>query len=286
MSTEMTEIAKAKNGIGDAIVSFIDAIDIGAIYTMFLKPFLHQFLEDIGKYFLFPIAAGAGVVKAILSWRHAYLDKGDARSVVPAVVETLGALAIVAAVIGSMVASALFVLATPIIFTAVVGGKTLFQLGSTIYYAGKAAGTDNLEKKQEFNTRAKNSLINTIAGTIATVAVACVFLFGKLAIAAVGVAGAGVIACLAVYRGYKAYQESQKTTLITVNPPADNFSSSDARLIQSLGQTVTQPLLRETPDDFISQSSDTSVTNNDFEAASVSRATKDTDNGQTSSMKL
>lgn len=199
----------ARNNLWDSIVGFIDAIDLGAIYTMFLKPTLHTFLEETGKYFMFPIAAAASVIKAVLSWRQAYIDRGKTRSVVSAVVETVAALAITTAVVGALVASTVFALATPIIFTATMAGKTLFHAGSAIYFAGKAAGAKVPEKKEKYRTLAKQNAIGAVAGLVATAAVATVFLLGKIALAGIGIAGAVIGGTLAVIKGYKSYKAAQ-----------------------------------------------------------------------------
>ncbi len=126
----------------------------------------------------------------------------------PAIVETAATLAIVTAVIGALVASGTFALATPIIFTAVMAGKTLFQAGSAIYYAVKAARTTDAEEKLGYKTLAKNNALGAAAGVLATAAVACVFLFGKFAVAALGIVAAVAGGALAVMKGYKAYKET------------------------------------------------------------------------------
>lgn len=200
--------ATARNGLIDSIVGFIDNVDLGAIYVMFLKPMLHKFLEETGKYFMFPIAAAASVIKAALAWRQVYIDR-KSRSVVTAAVETVSALAITTAVVGALAASALFALATPIIFTATMAAKTLFHAGSAIYYAGKAAAHKEPEKKAKYRTLAKNNAIGAAAGLVATVAVATVFLLGKIALAGIGIAAAVVGGTLAAIKGYRSFKASQ-----------------------------------------------------------------------------
>jgi hypothetical protein len=223
----------AENSIGDSVVSVADAIDLTTIYSMFLKPVLHQFLEEIGKYFLFPIAAGAHVIKSILAWRQAYLDQGRARSVVPAIVETVATAAIVTAVIGTLVASTLFSLATPIIFTAAIGGKMLFHSAAAIYYGVKAARTEDAALKQENKTLAIKNGVTAIAGMIATAAVACVFLFGKIALAPLGIVSGIIGGTLAVIKGYQAYKASQIKVVTEVS--FEPQSGSSLSIVKGLG---------------------------------------------------
>lgn len=201
--------ASARNGLLDSIIAFIDNADLGAIYVMFLKPVLHKFLEETGKYFMFPIAAAASLIRAALAWRQVYIDRGKSRSIVSAVVETVTAVAITVAVVGALAATAVFALATPIIFTAVMAGKTLFHAGSAIYYAGKAAAHKEPEKKAKYRELAKKNAIGTVAGLVATAAVATVFLFGKIALAGIGIAAAVIGGGLAVMKGYKSFKASQ-----------------------------------------------------------------------------
>lgn len=201
--------ASARNGLLDSIIAFIDNVDLGAIYVMFLKPVLHKFLEETGKYFMFPIAAAASLIRAALAWRQVYIDRGKSRSVVTAAVETVTAVAITVAVVGALAASAVFAVATPIIFTAVMAGKTLFHAGSAIYYAGKAAAHKEPAKKAKYRELAKKNAIGTVAGIVATAAVATVFLFGKIALAGIGIAAAVIGGTLAVIKGYKSFKASQ-----------------------------------------------------------------------------
>lgn len=122
--------ASATNQQALASVGFLDSLDFAAIFTMFLHPVLHKFLEEIGKYFMFPIAAAASLIQAILAWRQAYIDGGKTRSIVHAVVESLAAAAITTAVVGTLAASTVFALVTPIIFTATLAAKTVYHAGA------------------------------------------------------------------------------------------------------------------------------------------------------------
>jgi hypothetical protein len=254
--------ATAKNAIAQASSGVIESLSLATIYTMFFKPFLFQFLEEIGKYFLFPIVAGGAVVHAVLAWRQAYIDGGKTRSVVSAVVETIAAVAIVIAVVGSLAATALFALAAPIIFTAVIAGKTLFNAGSAIYYGIKAASTKETEldkhgesKKDKYTALAKAKGMAAIAGVFATVAVVAAFLLAKVAAAAIaaagipvviagagiGIAGAVIGGTLAVIHGYKSYKAAQaakkQAAVIDNSKTAGNSLTSPALIQRRLNTT-------------------------------------------------
>jgi len=199
------EEAIKNNQRAGAAVGTIDSLNLAAIFTMFLQGFMHKFLEELGKYFMFPIAAAASVIQAILAWRQAYLDGGQSRSIVHAVVETVTAVAVTTAVIGALVATSVFAVATPIIFTAVMAGKTLYHAGSAMYYAGKYAVTNNFVDK----TNAINNGIAATAGLVATAAVTGVFLLGKIAVAAVGIVAGIFGAAFALYNGITSFKKEQ-----------------------------------------------------------------------------
>ncbi|HAF87147.1 MAG TPA: hypothetical protein DCG13_01125 [Legionellales bacterium] len=202
----------ASNGIGKSLVGLIDAINIGIIYTLFLKPVLFSFYEQIGKYIFFPVTAAAALISAALSWRQAYITKGKLSSVITASIDTLAAMAITIAVIGSLVASSIFLLATPIIFTAVMAGKTLFSAVSVVYYLGRALDTAVPKKKSKYYGLAKEQFIATLAGIIATAATIGVFLLGKSFLAGIGIAAAVIGSALAVRHGYQSIKAMVKTS--------------------------------------------------------------------------
>lgn len=268
-------VKATSNGIIQSIVGFLDALNIGSIYTMFLSPILLKFLEETAKYFLFPIAAGAACIQAILAWRQAYIDKGETRSLVWAGIETVSAIAITAAVIGTLVATAKFVLASPIIFTVVTVGKLVFHLGAANYYRGKAErekellqeanikpdlieknkGMDKIkfyEKneikkiKQDNLALAKNHTISAGAGFFAALAIPGLFLLaatgvGQIVLATVGIVGAVAGAGLAVYYGYKNFKAAQ-----SVKKQMINSSNGLSSVSEKTGSSNSNNMLHNT----------------------------------------
>jgi hypothetical protein len=193
--------------IADA-VQIVENLDLAAIYSLFLHPLLHTFLEEIGKYFLFPIAAASNIILAILEWRAAYLTRAP-RTILNASVLTLVAAALTVGVIGSLAAGLIFsTLISPIIFTAALGAKALYA-GSCIYYLNEARMTVNQQHKSPFRNAALQQGIAAVAGLVATAAVACVFLFGQVALAGLGVAISLVCVGIAALYGYRLYKGKQ-----------------------------------------------------------------------------
>ena len=191
-------------------VGFFDSLDIAAIFAMFIKPILHKFLEEIGKYFMFPIAAGASIVQAGLKWYQVYLDGGKPRSIAEASVDTAAAVAITTAVVGALAFPLIFAAATSIIFTATLGGKTLWSAGSALYYLVKGCTATTPEARKENLEKAKGNAIATVAGIVSTAAVVGVFMLGHFALAGLGVAAGLFGAGYVLYKGISMYRASQK----------------------------------------------------------------------------
>lgn len=200
------------NHQASAFTLFFEHLDLASIYTMFLHPILHAFLEEIGKYFMFPLAAASNLVLMVLSWREYYLDR-QPRFLVGAAVQTVAAVAITTAVIGALVASAVFALATPIIFTATLGAKAIYHAGAAFYHSYQGVNAKTQSEKTAQYDIAKKQAISAGAGIIATVAVACVFIFAKFAVAGLGIAVSLFVAGYALYTGIKAHRASRAASL-------------------------------------------------------------------------
>lgn len=163
-----------------------ESLDIIAIYAF--KGFLQKFLQEVGKYFVFPGLAAASVIQAVLAWKHARLDGCKQKNIIRALVETGTATAISIAVIGALVAETTFVLATPLIFSVTSANKALFHLVTSAYYSGKSAATPDLTKKDKRFKIAVSNGVASAAYIVATIALICVFLLGKTEVAGLGIA--------------------------------------------------------------------------------------------------
>lgn len=183
----------------DLAVGTVDSLAISTIFTMFLTEVMQRFLEESARFVLFPIAAASAVIRAGLAWRQAKLENGKNGSVGRAIVETIAALAVGTAVVGGLVATALFATISPIIFTATMGAKTLFHLGSASYYWGKSAKTHDSEKREQYRNAARTHLIGTVASGLVTFAVGFVMLAAKSMVAVLGISAGVVTAGLSFY---------------------------------------------------------------------------------------
>lgn len=119
----------------EAAVGVVDSMNLAAIFALFLKDTWNQFLEQTGRFFMFPLAALSAVIRAILAWRQA---NGQNGSTTRAIVETGAAVAITTAVVGGFVAAATFATLSPIIFTATMAAKTVYHAFTAIFYWGKS----------------------------------------------------------------------------------------------------------------------------------------------------
>lgn len=217
-----------------AFTLFLEHLDLAAVYALFLHPVLHAFLEEIGKYFMFPFAAAANAVLSVLAWRQFYLDRSTS-SAIHAAVQTAAAIAISIAVIGALVATAIFSLATPIIFTATLGAKALYHAGVAFYSLFKSTQANTPEEKEIHLKAAKAQGISALAGLMATAAVACVFLFGKLAVAALGLGVSIFLAGYAAYIGISAYRASRAIAAESAAEESSDDTTLD--LLKSFDET-------------------------------------------------
>jgi len=259
LSANKTITAGDVNTATSLTVGLLDSLDLTAIFTMFLRPFLHRFLEETGKYFMFPFAAGAALVQAGLKWWEVYLNGGKARTVAEASVESVSAMGVTAAVVGILAAPLLFGHITPLLFAAMVGGKTLWNAGSAIYYLAK--GIASPENRSENLKTAANLAVVTVAGILATAAVTAVFVLAHAFLAPLGVAAGAIFTCFIAYNGYKKWREVRernKQARLTENTPLlgdrpdkkpapapENKLGQGAKLTQSLsGQRAESPVKR------------------------------------------
>tara|TARA_R110000868_G_scaffold53661_1_gene168103 strand:- start:343 stop:1236 length:894 start_codon:yes stop_codon:yes gene_type:complete len=113
-------------------------------------------------FLLTPITVG-------LAWREAALKK-TRHSFASAVVETLTGAAFIVAGVASVASIAVLAAVTPILLTAAVAAKTLFSLGSAIYFGVKAAQTSDYRAKVEYNKKAKDAIVETVVGAVITAA--------------------------------------------------------------------------------------------------------------------
>ncbi len=194
-------------------VGVLDSLTITAIFTMFLSAVMRKALEETWRFVLFPLAACNAVIEASLAWRQARLERGKNGTKEKAVVETIAALGIGTAVVGTFVAASVFALAAPIIFSAIMGFKTLFHLGSAGYYLGKSAATKDPVKKNQYRQVAYANAVGAVALVLASVAVSLVMIALKPIMGILGVVAGAISATSCVYHLYKLRKNK-----VSVNP--------------------------------------------------------------------
>lgn len=206
----------------DMAAATVDMLDLSAIFTMFTSTFLHTLLEHGAKYIVFPIAAAINLFRAGLAFREAQLKKWEANPLAKFIIEAVGALAIVTAVVGSFVLPVIFTLVAPIIFSSVLAAKAIFNFGLSIFHGVQAATETNSQKKTEhIRKTAEHASVGT-ALSLACAGVVTVMIFGKVALAGIAIAGGLLGAATAVFKFYKTF--SKKPEVET--PEAEETSSS------------------------------------------------------------
>ena len=189
-------------------VGFLDSVNFGGIFALFLKDFLRQVLEQTLKYILFPLAILTSAIQALLAWRDAKLARGRHGTLVRAIIETIAFAAITTAIIGALAFTALFANIPAMIFTIVLGGKTFFHAGSAAYYLGKSTITNNPAEKKQYREIAKGNAIASVACLFSASAVVGVMLLGKEILAILGLVASVIGISFSSYRGYQLYKAS------------------------------------------------------------------------------
>lgn len=178
--------------------AILDMLDLTVIFVFFVKQYWHELLEKTGRFVLFPTAALLTGAQAFLAWRQVKLEDGwKSGSIVRAIVDTLGAIAVNFAVGGALLG--LLTIAAPIIFAVTFGLKTLYQGAAAYHNLRKSFATSDPDDTERFRNRAINFAMGTLIGILATAAIITVMIFELNDFAAFGIA-AGVIG--ASYAGY------------------------------------------------------------------------------------
>lgn len=186
-----------KLSLASAIILAIDLFDLTGIFFLTgSTASLKLFFEHTGRYFMLPIAAGSANILAILSWRQAHLNNFQGLSVPRAVFDTLCAAALTVAVIGAFAFTALFAVAGPAVIASAFGLRTLFNIGSSIYYGIQAARSSDPQMKYEYRKQAGEAAVAALVGAGATTFVITVMLLVKPVFAIIGIF-AGTFGCAA-----------------------------------------------------------------------------------------
>lgn len=193
------EVGKGQLGAG-----IVGGTIMGTIFSMFSHAGARAYLESTLKTVLFPVVMCLDIIQAILAWKQAQLSGFKKGAVAKASLETAGALAVSAAVIGGFVATAAFTLAAPVIFVAVMGLKTLYHAGLSIYSGVKAIinkvranRTDDPTEKANYTKKfetyrgaAIDNAVSTVSLALTTVAIGLVMIGGKTIFGLLGAAAA------------------------------------------------------------------------------------------------
>lgn len=131
--------------------TILDSIATSAIYTCYIKPSFASVYDNTLKFIILPVYALDAVIAAIATWYLAHIERNEngtlkTGKVIYAAITTLAAFAMIgAAVFGLLVQFKLTMLA-PLFFAANMAVSAFYNLGASLYYAGKTAGTTETDK--------------------------------------------------------------------------------------------------------------------------------------------
>lgn len=203
------EAVAAKVGIAHNVVRAVDLLDLTGIFILSSNDVFKMLFEHLARYIMLPVAAASTILFSVFSWieaAHAKEDKGMAYS--KAVVETIGAATINAAVIGAL-ASAAFTIG-PYLFAAALGTKALFHAGASLYFVYKGIKSKDKTERSKFNAKAFDAGVGFLVGALAAAGVVSVIIFGHAALFALGVVAGVTGAAFAVFKTIKQARERNK----------------------------------------------------------------------------
>lgn len=198
------EKAAANTGLAHRIIHALDMLDLTGIFVMNGFDFMKLIFEHLARYIMLPVAAASTLVMSILAWVEYGLSKDkDVKGFLlgKAVTETIGAGAINAAVIGSLVSAGFFV--GPYLFAGYLGYKALFHLGAAIFFshkAYKAHKAGDKKKYEKFKGRMIDTWTGFVVGALATATVITVVIFLQSAFWVMGAVAVGIGAAITIFK--------------------------------------------------------------------------------------
>lgn len=185
--------------IANSVATALAALNLTGYLYMAGSEMLVPLLNAVGKFIFFPFAALTSILYAVFAWYHWSIKRDSKHLLIKAILETIGAVVMTAAVIGYLAFAPLFAVAGPIMFAVFLGMKTIFQLGTAIFYGCKVMATDNHVKKNEYRNKVKHAVLSTVAGALTTVGLIAVELLAAPYLSIIGIlAGAFATACAVV----------------------------------------------------------------------------------------
>lgn len=245
------------NGQISRAVGLKDSILFSGIFGTFMTEVTQKFLEEIGKYFLFPMSALAHAIQIVLAWRDFKLSNKDQRggALGRAVVETISGLAIVGTVVGALTYSVVFGALTPLLFGGTVFAKTLFKGCSSIYYGYKGSKEENPELRATYYQAAQDNAVAAGAGLVSTFVVTMVMKLGWTIFAPIGVAVGIVSGAYAIYTGVREWRKqnqrhaAEQEQSPVIEPDTENTLEND--LERDLAATVTHEQKKSKENDIL-----------------------------------
>lgn len=196
-----------KNKLKSAISSGGGLAVLGIIFGLFLWETGLAFFEHYAKFVLLPLIALSDIFSAVFAWCQASLEEYEAFTIVKGVVETLAALATTLAVILVFSVPTLPLLVVPIIFTANLSFKTLYNLIVDIYDIYEVIEVD---KHREHYAPLLAHTVGFIATMLIAIAAGFALIGGLYIWGIAGLIGASMGLVFAIYQSIQAARGALK----------------------------------------------------------------------------
>jgi hypothetical protein len=177
-----------------------DALASTATFSLDLTQETQEIFLETARFALLPISGAAALIRLILAWKQVQKESGKNGTLATALVETATTAAVGTAIIGSLVATAIFAAISPIVLVAAAATKALYHFGAASFYWIKSLFSNNRDEATTYRNKAKAHTIGAVLLTIATVALGFVLLAAKPLMAILGIFAGFTAASVSIYK--------------------------------------------------------------------------------------
>lgn len=195
-----------KSKMGNYLLGNVDTTNIGAIFALAVS----KQLSSVGHFIVLPLAAATNIISSLIALHQLYKNRhGDKKQIVDPLVTIGFGILIVLVVIFSFAGVAALFSVAPIVLTAAMSAKSIYDFGAGCYcwYKYFKHKKNNPEKAQKYFKQAKDHTINFLVEAFAAAAAAGVLIANKASLGTLGVVGGGIGMVYTGYEGVQAYKE-------------------------------------------------------------------------------
>ena len=190
----------------ELVVTAANSASMGLIFAF--RQFLPAIFVGLGRAILFPFNAAANIIRAILALYEAHKEGYKTPAVLRAAVAVISGLAISTAIIGALVAAAVFAVIGPILSIIGFSLRALYHSAAAIYYTVDYCLSNDPKEAQKSWDKAVANSVSAIQSALNAIAIGLVLLAFKASFGIMGIVAGALGACFTTYKAF------------TLKPPA------------------------------------------------------------------